>query len=87
LCDQEGRDFGRIEKTVPFGFDVGRNGSKVGQLIGQLRWLASMGIETLFGWVVDVDQITPLESMGREVIPAAAELHVPVAPGSSGPTP
>jgi hypothetical protein len=32
-----------------------------------------LGIETVLGWVVDVDQITPLEVMGREVIPAAAE--------------
>jgi hypothetical protein len=47
---------------------------KVSQLLDQLRWLASMGIETVFGWVVGVEQITPLEVMGREVIPAVAEL-------------
>ena len=63
-----------IEKTAPFGFDVGPDGSKVGELLGQLRWLASLGIETVFGWVVAVDQITPLEIMGRQVIPAVAEL-------------
>jgi len=73
LCEQEGRDYNAIEKTVPFGFDVGPDGSKVGELLGQLRWLASMGAETALGWVVGVDQITPLEIMGREVIPAAAE--------------
>ena len=33
-----------------------------------------MGIETVFGWVVNVDRITPLEVMGREVIPAVADL-------------
>src|SRR5438034_363723 len=43
LCEQEGRDYGAIEKTVPFFFDVGENGSKVGELIGQLRGLAGMG--------------------------------------------
>ena len=74
LCEQEGRDYGAIEKTVPFGFDVGAGGSEVGELLGQLRWLASMGVETVFGWVVGVDQITPLEVIGREVIPAVAEL-------------
>ena len=73
LCDQEGRDFGRIEKTVPFGFDVGPDGSKVGALMDQLRWLASMGAETVLGWVVGVETITPLEIMAREVLPAAAE--------------
>ncbi len=74
LCEQEHRDYDTIEKTVPFGFDVGEDGSKVGEVINQLRWLASMGIETVFGWVVGVDRITPLEVMGREVIPAVAEL-------------
>lgn len=75
LCDQEGRDFDAIEKTVPFSFDVGADGSNVGEVIGKLRWLASMGIQSVFGWVVGVDQITPLEVMGREVIPIAAELN------------
>ena len=74
LCEREGTDYDRIEKTAPFGFDVGPDGSKVPELLGQLRWLASMGVETVFGWVVGVDQITPLEVMGREVIPAVAEL-------------
>ncbi len=74
LCEQEGRDCDATEKTAPFGFDVGANGSKGGALLDQLRWLASMGIETVVGWVMGVDQIRPLEIMGREVIPAAAAL-------------
>jgi F420-dependent oxidoreductase-like protein len=74
LCEQEGRDYDAIEKTAPFGFDVGADGSKVGELVDQLRWLASLGIETVFGWVIGVDRITPLEIMGREVIPAVADL-------------
>lgn len=72
LCDEAGRDHAAIEKTVPFGFDVGERGEKVGELVGQLEWLSAMGIETVFGWVVGVDRITPLEIMGREVIPAVA---------------
>jgi hypothetical protein len=39
-----------------------------------LRWLAGMGIQSVFGWVVGVDQIRPLEIMAREVIPAVSEL-------------
>ena len=74
LCAEAGRDYDAIEKTAPFGFDVGPRGEKVGELIGKLRWLASMGIQTVFGWVVGVEQIKPLEIMGREVIPAVAEL-------------
>jgi F420-dependent oxidoreductase-like protein len=82
LCEREGRDYDAIEKTAPFGFDVGPGGSKVAECVDQLRWLAGMGIETVFGWVMGVEQITPLEIMGREVIPAAAELGA----GGRGPT-
>lgn len=75
LCEAEGRDYDAIEKTAPFGFDVGPDGTKGAEVVGKLRWLASMGIQTVFGWVVGVDQITPLEIMGREVIPAVADLN------------
>jgi alkanesulfonate monooxygenase SsuD/methylene tetrahydromethanopterin reductase-like flavin-dependent oxidoreductase (luciferase family) len=74
LCDIEKRDYDAIEKTVPFGFDVGEDGSKSGAVVDQLRWLAGMGVQTVLGWVVGVDRISPLEIMGREVIPAVAEL-------------
>src|SRR5262249_13879611 len=46
-CDEEGRDYNAIEKTSPFAFDVGENGEKSDGLLGQLRWLGSMGIETV----------------------------------------
>jgi hypothetical protein len=75
LCDKAARDFGMVEGTAPLGFDVGEGGEKVGEVIGQVRWLAAMGIETAHGWRVGVDRITPLEILGREAIPAAAELR------------
>jgi F420-dependent oxidoreductase-like protein len=77
LCDEAGRDYDTIEKTVPFGFDVGEDGSKAGAVIEQLRGLAELGIETVIGWVVGVDRIWPIETMGKEVVPAAAELGPP----------
>jgi hypothetical protein len=33
-----------------------------------------MGIETVIGFVPGVDRISPLEIIGREVIPVAADL-------------
>jgi F420-dependent oxidoreductase-like protein len=80
LCEREGRDYDAIEKTAPFGFDVGPDGSKAGEVVERLRWLAGMGIESVLGWVVNVDRIAPLEVMGREVIPAVADLR----PGRTG---
>ena len=73
-CEVEGRDYDKIEKTCAFAFDVGENGEKVGELIEGLRWLSSMGIETVIGAVPDVYRITPLEVIGSEVIPAVADL-------------
>ena len=73
-CEAEGRDYDAIEKTCAFAFDVGEDGSKVGELIGQLRWLASMGIQTVLGVAPQVYRIEPLKIIGREVIPAVADL-------------
>jgi F420-dependent oxidoreductase-like protein len=73
-CEDEGRDYGQIEKTCAFALDVGERGEKVDELNGQLRWLAGMGVETVVGFVPNVDRISPLEIIGREVIPAVADL-------------
>ena len=73
-CEAEGRDYEEIEKTCAFAFDVGERGEKVEELIGQLRWLSGMGIETVIGFVPRVDKISPLEIIGREVIPMVAGL-------------
>lgn len=73
-CAAEDRDYDAIEKTCMFNFDVGKDGSKTGELIGHLRSLAGMGIQTVFGPVAHVDQLTALQAIGLEVIPAVADL-------------
>jgi F420-dependent oxidoreductase-like protein len=72
-CETEARDYDEIEKTCAFAFDVGEGGEKAGELIEQLRWLSGMGVETVIGVVPNVDRITPLEIIGREVVPAVAD--------------
>jgi len=78
-CKALGRNYDEIEKTALFGFDVGENGEKVGQVIGGLRWLASMGIQTVIGSVPRIDRIKPLEIIGEKVIPAVADLEASTA--------
>ena len=73
-CEAEGRDYDSIEKTCAFAFDVGEGGEKARELVGQLRWLAGMGVETVVGFVPNVDRISPLEIIGSEVIPEVAGL-------------
>jgi len=53
---------------------VGENGEKSDELLGQLRWLASMGIETVIGMVPRIQQIKPLELLGQKVIPVVTDL-------------
>ena len=76
-CAEEGRDFDAIEKTCAFAFDVGddtRDTAKADALIGQLQWLAGMGIQTVVGFVPNIGEITPVEIIGDRVIPAIAGL-------------
>jgi len=73
-CADVGRDYDEIEKTVMFGLDPGEKGEKVADLIGQLRRFAALGVQEAHGWVPRVWEIEPLEILGREVVPAVAEL-------------
>ena len=73
-CEREGRNYDEIEKTAIFRFDVGPKGEKAREVIDQLGQLSEMGVQTVIGDVVNVDQITPLEVIGTEVIPAVAGL-------------
>ena len=74
-CEAVGRDYDAIEKTAMFHLDVGETGEKVDAIIGQLRWLAGMGIQTVIVGVKDVWRIKPLEIIGERVIPAVANLE------------
>jgi F420-dependent oxidoreductase-like protein len=73
-CAAEGTDYDAIEKTCVFAFDVGEGGTKAGELVERLRRLSEQGIQTVYGRLANVEQITPLEIMGRDVIPAIATL-------------
>jgi alkanesulfonate monooxygenase SsuD/methylene tetrahydromethanopterin reductase-like flavin-dependent oxidoreductase (luciferase family) len=73
-CQAEGRDYASIEKTSMFDFDVGEHGENVEQIVDQLQWLSSVGIQTVHGWVKDVYRLTPLEILAERVLPAVTDL-------------
>jgi F420-dependent oxidoreductase-like protein len=73
-CEREGTDYDAIEKTVLYNFNVGEKGENTGKIIDELGRLAEQGFTVAHGSVTDVSQIAPLESIGSEVIPAAAAL-------------
>lgn len=73
LCAEICRDPREIRKSCVFAFDLGPGAGGVGQVLDQLKRMADMGIDLVIGRVAGVDELTPLEVLGREVIPVAAE--------------
>ena len=73
-CDAEGRDYDEITKTCYFIFDVGEKGEKTAEVIDQLGHLAEMGFGAAIGAVANVWQVTPLEVIAADIIPAVAGL-------------
>src|SRR5947208_3824768 len=75
-CEAEGRDYDAIEKTCMFAFDVGEDGSKADELIGQLRWLASMGSRRSWAWSSRSTGLSPSRSLvGRSFQPSPTCEH------------
>jgi F420-dependent oxidoreductase-like protein len=74
-CAAAGRDYDAIEKTSIFTAEVGPDGAGVDRLLGGLRWLAGMGIETVIMSVKEVWNLEGLKVIGEQVIPAVADLQ------------
>ncbi len=73
-CEEAGRDYDEIEKTVTFSFDVGPNGEQAKAIVDSLGSLAELGFSVAHGSVRDVSSLHPLEILGSEVIPEVADL-------------
>ncbi len=73
-CEAEGRDYDEITKTCYHRFDVGRNGERAAAVADELAALAAMGFSAAIGSVANVWDVTPLEVIGSQVIPAVAGL-------------
>ena len=71
-CEDVGRDYDEIAKTVMMPLDPGPNGEKVDALLEHLQGLAALGISHVHGRIPEVSEITPLELFGERVIPVAA---------------
>lgn len=71
-CDDLGRDYDEIEKTAIGFVKLGEGGSSPTDLIAQCQALADLGMDTFIFSIGNVQDITPIETIGREVIPAVA---------------
>jgi F420-dependent oxidoreductase-like protein len=73
-CDTEGRDYATIEKTSMYMWDPGTGTENIDQAIGALRWLAGMGIQSVFLGVPNVYALKPLEVIAERIMPAVADI-------------
>ncbi len=72
-CEREGRNYDDIEKTVMSGLDPGEKGENIDAILQQLQQFAAMGISEVQGIVPGVWKLSPLEILGREIVPAIAD--------------
>lgn len=69
-----GRDYTEIEKTTLSTVYLAPGKKNARDVVGECRALANIGIQHAIFNMYNVDEITPLEIFGREIIPAVAEL-------------
>jgi F420-dependent oxidoreductase-like protein len=73
-CGDAGTDFDRIERTCAYAFAPG-GAEATSQLLGQLEWLAGMGIDTVIGRLDGDDPRATLEWLVADIVPAAGNLE------------
>jgi F420-dependent oxidoreductase-like protein len=70
-CENEGRDYAEITKTVYQPLDTGQSGEKTGELLDELRRLSGLGIDAAIGYLPGLPDTRVVERFGKDVIPAA----------------
>jgi F420-dependent oxidoreductase-like protein len=73
-CDDVGRDYDEIEKTVLVKFAIGERGERVGAVIDELREMAALGFTVAHGGVRGLHDVRRFEIFAEEIIPAAEAL-------------
>ncbi len=73
-CEEAGRDYGEIERTSLSTVHLAPDAMGVNDVVGTCRDLAGAGIQHAIFNMPNVHDIEPLETFGREVIPAVADL-------------
>jgi F420-dependent oxidoreductase-like protein len=68
-CEALGRDYDAIEKTATTRFDVGTTGENVPAILETMQGLHELGFTSVHVSVTDAGKLTPLEIIGRDIIP------------------
>lgn len=72
-CEKAGRNYDEIERTVyvPVILSEGNSPAQVVEALGQ--W-SEAGVQAAIGFVANVEQIAPIETIGRDIIPQIKDL-------------
>ncbi|MFC3449823.1 LLM class F420-dependent oxidoreductase [Amycolatopsis speibonae] len=73
-CENEGRDYAEITKTVYHTLDIGPKGEKTGELNDALGKLAELGVDVAIGSIPGLPDLDLVEKIGADVIPVAEKL-------------
>jgi F420-dependent oxidoreductase-like protein len=73
-CDDVGRDYDTIEKTVIFRFDLGEKGDRIDDVLAAARRFAGMGFTILHGGLLRPWETDQFEVFRSEIIPAVEAL-------------
>jgi F420-dependent oxidoreductase-like protein len=71
-CDEVGRDYGEIEKTTLGSANLAPGHDTPAGIIAQCRALAAEGVHQALFNMPNVQDLTPLETFGREIVPEVA---------------
>jgi F420-dependent oxidoreductase-like protein len=72
-CDAIGRPYDEIERTAVGRLEVGHGAASARQAIEYCRSVSDAGIQHLIVSIPNDYEITPIELVGKEIIPAVAE--------------
>jgi F420-dependent oxidoreductase-like protein len=72
-CDEVGRDYDEIEKTVMAVLNPGPNGAKVDEVLTDLEALAKLGIQHVHTGLVGDGDTAPIEIFHDRIIPVIAD--------------
>jgi F420-dependent oxidoreductase-like protein len=73
-CEAVGRPYDAIERTALGTVRLAPDGDTPASVIAQCRGLAKLGFQQIIFNMPNVSELAPLETFGREIIPAVAEL-------------
>ena len=73
-CEAVGRPYEAIERTALGTVRLAPGGDTAASVIEQCRSLAGLGIQHVIFNMPNVHELAPLETFGREIIPAVADL-------------